>query len=132
MADKFRNPIIKFFSSIPTILCIFILSRCYALIYSIVYPSGDQNKTFYIALTIALILCCLLSYLVLKHSKIAIWTMIIVLALYGLGSLIVGLFVPLSQYILKSFGIVLGLYWMYSACILYSLVRDLAKKVSTD
>jgi hypothetical protein len=113
-------------------LAIFILSRACILTYILVHPTMHQNKTYYIALITALVLYCLLSYLVLKHRKVAIWTMIIVLTLYGLQSLFIGLIASLSQYVLKPYGIVFGLYWMYGAFSLYSFVNGLVKKASIN
>jgi hypothetical protein len=133
MTDEFRNPIIKFFSSIPTILSIFILSRFCILIYSMLHPTQYQTMTYYVTLIIAIALYCFFSYLIFKHNKIAIWIMVIVLASYGLLSFIVSLvFVTLSQYILKPLGIINGVYLMYGAFILYSFIKSPAKKDLID
>ncbi len=128
MAIAFRNPVIKFISSIPTLLCVFILSRAHLFIYSILYPPKYANMIYYMVFTLELVFYCLLSYLILKHNKIAIYITIVILALYGLSSVIFGFVVAISQYILKTYGIVFGFYWLYGAFILYSHVKSLSGK----
>ena len=132
MAIEFHKPVIKFLSSIPTLLCIFILCRAYSLIYSILYPPKYANLIYYMVFIIGLALYCLLSYLVLKRNKISIYIMICILTLNGLWSVILGFAVAISQYILKTYGIVFGLYWLYGVFILYSYVKSFAGKKVID
>lgn len=54
--------------------------------------------------------------------------MIVILAIYGLSSVVFGFVISISQYILKTYGIVIGLYWLYGAFILYSHVKSLSGK----
>jgi hypothetical protein len=131
MVVEFRNPIIKFFSAIPTILGIYILLQICFLIHLLMYPPTYEMKTYINA--IVLVFNCILSYFVLRHSTIAIWIMILLLALYGFSVLTIGLvIIPSSQYILKTIGSIFGIYWLYSAYTLYSFVKGLANKASID
>jgi hypothetical protein len=131
MVVEFRNPIIKFFSAIPTILGTYILFQLCILTYLLMYPPTLEIRTY--ANAIVLVFNCILSYFVLKHSKVAIWIMVIFLVLYGLCALIGSLVkIPLYQYILKTIGIVLGIYWLYGAYILYSFMKGLTNKASVD
>lgn len=128
MAIEFRNPVIKFISSITTLLCVFILTRAHLFIYSILYPPKYANMIYYMAFTLELVFYCFLSYLILRQNKIAIYIMIVILAIYGLSSVIFGFVISISQYILKTYGIVIGLYWLYGVFILYSHVKSLSGK----
>ncbi len=126
MAIEFRNPVIKFISSITTLLCVFILTSAHLFIYSILYPPKYANMIYYVAFILELVFYCVVSYLILRQNKIAFYIMIGILAIYGLSSVVFGFVISISQYILKTYGIVIGLYWLYGVFILYSHIKSLS------
>jgi hypothetical protein len=114
---------LKFLTTISSVLIAFLLLRSYQLVYSVF--TGSESSYITMVRGIAILPYFGLSYLTLKRNMIAAWGMVIVLGLAGASSLVFGIVTgPTSQYIIKIFSIIFGVYFAYGCCILYKSIRD--------
>ncbi len=114
---------LKFLTTISSVLIAFLLLRSFQLVYSI--TAGTENSIVTTIRSIAIISYFGLSYLTYKKNSLAAWGMVFVIGLAGVSSLIFGIVtVPVSQYILKIFSIISGLYFAYGSVILYKSIRN--------
>ena len=115
----------NFFRSVTTImavLIVYLLLRSGLYIYALIYTS--ESSFLIAARTLALVSYFVLAYLTYRRNIIAGWAMVFFLFLSGISSILFGLFaVPIAQYILKLFGVILGAYFLYGGIILFKSIR---------
>ena len=103
-------------------LIVYVLLRSIQLIYTLV--EQPENPSMILIRSLSLIAAIALTYMTYKENNIASWAMVCFLAISGVGIFIFGLFtVSMSQYVMKGFNILLGLYFSYGTVILFKSLR---------
>ncbi len=119
---KARTNIFRFLATISAVLVVYLLLRTSQYIYALIYTS--ESSFLIVGRTLALVSYFVLSYLTYKRNIIAGWAMVIFLFLSGISSILFGIFaVPVAQYMIKFFSVILGAYFSYGGIILLKSIR---------
>ena len=117
-----QSSLLKYLLGINSVLIVYVLLRSIQLIYTLVEQA--ENPSMILIRSLSLIAAIALTYMTYKKNNIASWAMVCFLAISGVGIFLFGLFtVSMSQYVMKVFNILLGLYFFYGTIILFKSLR---------